>query len=69
MQRLKFIINFTLKIKFNMRNDGHFKSFSKKDSIFEWNVLGSTMFQVSVEKSMNTNWKNEFLKKIFIFFL
>jgi hypothetical protein len=56
-------------MKFNMRNDGHFKSFSKKDSIFEWNVLRSTMFQVSVEKPMNTNWKNEFLKKIFMFFL
>jgi hypothetical protein len=44
------------------------RTFSKKASIFEWNVLRSTMFQVSVEKSMNTNWKNEFLKKNFIFY-
>ena len=29
MQRLKFIINFTFKIKFNKRNDGHFGQFKK----------------------------------------
>ncbi len=45
----KFVINFTLKIEFNMRNDGHFgqfKSFSIKANRCGWNVLRTTMFQV-----------------------
>ncbi len=49
----KFIINFTLKIKFNIRNDGHFgqfKTFSKKANRFGWNVLLSAMFQVNFRK-------------------
>ncbi len=50
---IKFIINFTLKIKINTRNDGHFgqfKTFSKMAKIFGWNVLRSTMFQVFFRK-------------------
>ncbi len=54
-EKIKFIINFTLKIKFNFRNDGHFGQFntvSKKANIFGWNMLRSTMFQVCLEKSI-----------------
>jgi len=38
-----------------MGNDGHFgqfKTLSKKISIFGWNELRSTMFQVFLEKSI-----------------
>jgi hypothetical protein len=50
---IKFIIDFTLKIKFTMRNDGHFgqfNTFSKKANKFGWNMLRSTMFQVFFRK-------------------
>jgi hypothetical protein len=49
----KFKINFTFKIKINMRNDGHFgqlKIVSKKFYIFGWNVLRSMMFQLYFRK-------------------
>ena len=68
---IKFIINFTLKIKFNIRNDGHygqFKRFSKKANIFGWNVLRSTMFQVFLEKSIKYQLKKWISKKVFIFY-
>ncbi len=67
---IKFIINFTFKIKFNMRNDGHFgqfKKFYKKANIFGWNVLRSTMFQVFLEKSIKYQLKKWISKKVFIF--
>jgi hypothetical protein len=50
---IQSIINFTFKIKINMRNDGHFgqlKIFSKKVFIFRKNVLRSMMFQVYFRK-------------------
>jgi hypothetical protein len=49
IEKKKFIINLTFKIKFNMRNDSYFgqlKIFPKKVYIFGWNVLRSMMFLI-----------------------